>query len=161
MSKGDKPGVIVIEGHVQGLANTRALGEQGIPVFVLDKNLCLARYSKFCKKFFRCPDYLAPEFITFLLNLAKQHNLRGWSLFPSNDHAVYNISKNKEKLGSFYKVISPDLDIFNNIYNKGKLLNIADDLKLPIPNTYYPADSNDEISKLQFTTAMPLYGLLT
>ena len=32
-----KPGVIIIEGHVQGLSNVRALGEHGIPVWGIVK----------------------------------------------------------------------------------------------------------------------------
>ena len=40
-------GVIVIEGHVQGLSNTRSLGEKGIPVYVVDKDNCIARYSRY------------------------------------------------------------------------------------------------------------------
>ena len=42
-------GAIVIEGHVQGLSNTRSLGELGIPVYVLDVSHCLAQYSKYCR----------------------------------------------------------------------------------------------------------------
>ena len=49
-------GAIVIEGHVQGLSNTRSLGELGIPVYVLDVSHCLAQYSKYCTKYFRCPN---------------------------------------------------------------------------------------------------------
>jgi len=47
-----KPGAIIIEGHVQGLSNTHALGAAGIPVVVVDTANCIARYSRYCKGFF-------------------------------------------------------------------------------------------------------------
>src|SRR5450759_1595127 len=96
--KKDLPGVIVIEGHVQGLANTRALGKAGIPVIVVSEHNCLARYSRYCKKFFKCPGYLSSEFIHFLIQMALSEGIQGWVLLPSNDHAVFNISGNIEKL---------------------------------------------------------------
>ncbi len=43
-------GAIVLEGHVQGLSNTRSLGELGIPVYVIDVVHCLAQHSRFCAK---------------------------------------------------------------------------------------------------------------
>jgi D-aspartate ligase len=79
-------GAIIIEGHVQGLSNTRSLGEAGIPVFVVDKVNCLARYSRYCRKFFRCPDFIEDAFADFLIDLAEKENLKDWVLIPSNDH---------------------------------------------------------------------------
>ena len=64
-------GVIIIEGHVQGLSNVRSIGEMGVPVIVVDRNNCIARYSKYCKAFFKCPPFNSDEFAVFLINLAK------------------------------------------------------------------------------------------
>ena len=71
----NRPGAIIIEGHVQGLSNTRSLGEIGIPVIVVDKVNCIARYSKYCTKFFICPDFITDEFAEFLIDLAIKENL--------------------------------------------------------------------------------------
>lgn len=132
-----KGGVIIIEGHVQGLSNTRSLGESGIPVIVVDKNNCLARYSRYCKKFFYCPDYISPDFVDFLISLAEKENLQGWSLIPSNDHAVISISQNRSKLEKYFKIITPGLEIITNIYDKSKLLHIAQEVNVHIPKTYF------------------------
>jgi predicted ATP-grasp superfamily ATP-dependent carboligase len=70
------------------------------------------------KKFFLCPDFQTDEFADFLITLAKNENIRDWVLIPSNDHAVYTLSRNKKKLQGFYKVISPDLNIVERIYDK-------------------------------------------
>lgn len=142
----NKPGAIIIEGHVQGLSNTRALGEAGVPVIVIDKNTCLARYSRYCKKFFVCPDFISDEFVTFLIELAKKEKLIGWILIPSNDHAVYSISKHKQELIAYYKIITPDIDIIEKIYDKSKLLSLAEKLNIPYPKTQYFTSINTPIS---------------
>jgi len=108
-------GAIILEGHVQGLSNTRTLGEVGIPVIVLDIQNCIARHSKYCKAFYKCPDFQSDEFIDFLIDLAKEKNLQGWSLFPSNDHIIFNISKNLEKISQFYKTLIPPPIVTKNL----------------------------------------------
>ena len=64
-----KKGAIIIEGHVQGLANTRALGEVGIPVIVVDARPCVASASKFCTDFFISPPFLEDAFADFLIGI--------------------------------------------------------------------------------------------
>lgn len=145
-----KKGAIIIEGHVQGLANTRSLGESGIPVIIVDKENCIARYSKYCNGFFKCPDYSTEDFFLFLLQLAEQNGLKGWSLFPSNDHAVFTISKHKSELEKYYKVITPELNIINNIYDKANLIKLAKKNKIPVPKTEYLVHSGKIQTNLQF-----------
>jgi D-aspartate ligase len=140
--KSNKVGAVVIEGHVQGLSNTRSLGEAGIPVFVVDKNNCLARYSRYCKKFFYCPNYIDPLFIDFLVDLAQTEGLHGWALIPSNDHAVISISKNRAVLEKYFKIITPGIEIIENIYDKSKLLSVAQKANIPFPKTYYLHNSS-------------------
>jgi predicted ATP-grasp superfamily ATP-dependent carboligase len=140
------PGAVIIEGHVQGLSNTRALGEAGIPVIVVDKSNCLARYSRYCTGFFYSPDFEKDEFAGFLLDLAHNENLEGWLLLPSNDHAVYTISRNREALGSVYSLITPDSRVIELIYDKKKLLGLASEQGVKIPVTQYFTTVHDKIS---------------
>lgn len=128
-----KPGVIIIEGHVQGLSNVRALGELGIPVWVIDKSDCIARYSKYCQNFAICPEYESTSFIDFLIQLSEKHNLKNWLLLPSNDHLVYNIAKNKEKIGYYFKLITEDLTTISKIYDKVELLKISGEIGVDYP----------------------------
>jgi predicted ATP-grasp superfamily ATP-dependent carboligase len=162
LKKESKNGVLIIEGHVQGLANLRSLGELGIPVYIVDKNNCIARYSKYCKKFFRCPDYIEDAFADFLIGLAEREGIRDWILIPSNDHAVFTISKHKTRLEVFYKIISPDIHIIENIYDKCKLLDLAKEAGISIPQTY--SVRSQDITKDQFEITYPVilkgrYGL--
>lgn len=156
----NKPGAIIIEGHVQGLSNTRALGEAGIPVIVVDVNTCVAQNSKYCLKFFQCPPFQSDEFIDFLMGLGKKEGLKGWTLYPSNDHIVFNISKNIDRVKGFYKTLIPTEKELLNIYNKQNLLDSAEKLAIPYPKTYYP--QNEELDN--FKLKLPVitkgkYGL--
>ena len=138
-------GTVVIEGHVQGLSNTRALGEAGIPVVVVDKNNCLARYSRYCTGFFYSPDFEADELAVFLIDLARREGLEGWMLLPSNDHAVHTIARNRKALGEVFRLITPGTEIIDLIYDKKNLLDIAVSLGISIPFTCYFSSAKDEI----------------
>lgn len=135
-----KPGAIIIEGHVQGLSNVRSLGEQGVPVYVMDVCHCLAQHSKYCKKFFKCPAFDSVEFIDFLIEIGKKENLKGWTLVPSNDHIVENLSKNKNRLAPYFKTIAPDSEVLDNIVSKKNLIDVANRCGTPTPMTCYPSN---------------------
>ena len=144
------PGVVIIEGHVQGLANTRLLSRAGIPVIVVDKGNCIARYSKYCNRFYKCSDYMSDDFGDFLLDLHHSKGLQDWLLLPSNDHAVNTISHYKERLEKCYKVITEDPEVIGQIYNKRKLLKLAMDSGIPIPETVMPLGGNPESVELRY-----------
>jgi D-aspartate ligase len=146
----DQSGAIIIEGHVQGLSNTRSLGEAGIPVFVVDKGDCVARHSKYCLGFFKCPPFDSDELVEFLIDLARDKGLKGWLLLPSNDHAVLTISRNKKRLEGHFKVITPGLEIIENIYDKSRLLAVAEKVGMPVPGTYYASDASPMEVPLSF-----------
>lgn len=146
----NKKGVIIIEGHVQGLSLTRTYGEYQIPVFIVDKRNCVAKYSKYCKKFFICPDFKTDEFADFLIRLAKSENIMDWVLVPSNDHAVITMSRNRTNLDKYFKMLVPPFDIIENIYDKFKLLDVAKQLHVPIPNTQCLSGTDPELNQLQF-----------
>ena len=119
-----QPGAIIIDGHVQGLAIARSLGERGIPVVVVETKRGLARHSKYCSKAFKCPDYISFDFAEFLMDLCNKECLQNWVLYPSNDHAVYTISRNRDQLSKYYKIINPPFNTYNNIYNNHLLTSL-------------------------------------
>lgn len=133
----NKPGAIVIEGHVQGLSNCRSLGELGIPVYVVDVVHCLAQHSKYCKKHFICPEFKSEQFISFLIDLAKKEGLKDWFLIASNDHIVENLSLHEKELSPYYKMLVPNIEQLYHIINKKNLLEIAQTCGTHIPATCY------------------------
>jgi D-aspartate ligase len=137
-----KTGVIVIEGHVQGLSNTRELGKRGIPVWVIDTGNCVAKYSRYCQKFVQCPAFNSDALADFLIDLAKTNNLEGWMLLPSNDHAVYTISRNHHRLSNYFKLITGKTEQLDLIYDKVNLLELA--LKAKVDFPFYQSKSSLE-----------------
>ncbi|NBX80978.1 MAG: hypothetical protein EBQ94_11480 [Flavobacteriales bacterium] len=153
----NKNGVIVIEGHVQGLANLRTFGEKGIPVWLVDKTDCIARYSKYCKNFSICPSFETDEFASFLIELCKENNLKDWLLIPSNDHAVYTISKHKTALEKYFKLFTSDLSVIENIYDKGKLIQKAIENDVIAPKTYF-INNEEEFRSTKFDFPLLVKG---
>ncbi len=135
------PGALVVEGHVQGLSNTRSLGELGIPVYVLDVNPCLAQFSRYCKRFFRCPPFSSGGFADFLVKLAIEENLKGWLIMASNDHIVEQLSRNRDRLEPYYNFLVPRYDTLKRIIDKSLLMQEAEKCSVHIPRTYRVRES--------------------
>jgi predicted ATP-grasp superfamily ATP-dependent carboligase len=148
-----KPSVIIVEGHVQGLSNLRSIAELGVITWVIDKKKCIASASKYCSHFLQCPDFITTEFTEFLMKIGEQYDLKNCLLIPSNDHAVYNIASNKTRLSKHYKIVGFDIDIIDIIYDKSKLLHLAEREGVAIPATQY-FTSNSE--KLQNSISLPV-----
>ena len=108
MNVHNKPGVLILEGHIQGLSNMRSLGSYEIPVWVIDTKKCIAMHSKFCSKFLTCPPFDSDRFVIYLIEIAEKYKLENWLLLPSNDHAAYSLSKHRDRLTKHYKLITPE-----------------------------------------------------
>ncbi len=140
----NKPGAIIIEGHVQGLANTRALGREGIPVVVIDKEKkCLAGFSRYCQTFYQCPDYQSDDLADFLLDLVEKEGLQKWIVLPSNDHAVMTLARNRERLSQHLGIITEFLSTIEKIINKDRFLDLAHSVGVPYPKTWYFKGNDD------------------
>lgn len=126
-------GAIIIEGHIQGLSNVRSIGELGVPVYVVDTNTCIAKYSKYCGKFFVSPSYDSAEFIDFLIDLGEKENLQDWLLYPSNDFSVMNIYRNLERLKPYYIFFENSVELIELIYNKETLTQFAQNIGIHVP----------------------------
>ncbi|MBK7490501.1 MAG: hypothetical protein IPI74_12070 [Bacteroidales bacterium] len=71
--------------------------------------------------------------------------MEGWLLLPSNDHAVYTIARNRDALGSVFKLITPGTDVIDLIYNKKNLLDMATELGVARPTTFYFNRTDEKI----------------
>jgi D-aspartate ligase len=130
-------GAIIIEGHVQGLANMRSLGRQGIPVILLNRERqCIAKHSKYCTRFFRCPEYDSDDLALLLLKIAEENQLKDWMILPSNDHAVQTLSRNRALLQDRYNLLVPSQDATKATTDKLRLSAEAKTARVPIPNTF-------------------------
>lgn len=140
---------IIIEGHVQGLSNARSIGELGIPVYIIDKVHCIAKYSKYCKSFGLCPDFKSEEFISYLISFAERNRLKNPLLIPSNDHIVENISKHYSLLQGKFTFFVPREKNLYNIIDKSRLLEVAQKCGVNVPKTCY-IDNISESQSFRF-----------
>ena len=135
------PPAIVLGMEITGLAVTRALGRQNIPVIGVDFNhYKIGSLSKYCKRM-RCPDPRSSEceFVDSLLSLSKQLPTKG-VLFPTNDRLALLISKYRNLLGNYYLFSIPEDGIIEKINNKLEFYHLALKHGIPAPTTYYAED---------------------
>lgn len=133
--------IIVIGGHVQALGIVRILGKLGMSITVIDSTKkCLARHSKFCSNFELYPD---GNLLEFLLERRNVEKYKGSIIFPTNDLHVYTVSKNKPSLSKYYTIASDQWSVVEKCYNKRLTYQIAEELNIPIPQTWMPNTERD------------------
>ena len=150
-------GVIVIGDHVQALGIIRSLGRRGIPVYLLhDKHLCISRFSRYTKQFIKTPKPSdESKFVNFMIELAKKRGVEGWILMPTNDAAVYTLSRHKEILERYYRVSTPCWDVVKYAYNKKLTYQLAEKIGIPIPETFYP-ENIEELHEILSDICFPV-----
>jgi D-aspartate ligase len=142
-------GAVVIGGDYQGLGIVRSLGRQGIPVCVVDDELSISRYSRYCKKFVKLSD-LRHERLTVdsLLETGRGLGLDGWVLYPTREELVAALSRNREELAEVFRVPTPDWETVKWAWDKRNTYRLARDLGIPTPSTHY-LEHPDELDQLR------------
>ncbi|MBA7630451.1 D-aspartate ligase [subsurface metagenome] len=137
-------GAIIIGGHYQGLGALKSLGENGVPLCLIDHELHIGRFSKYAHRFYHSPSIRSEEsFLVFLQNLAVNENLMDWVVYPTDDETVYFLAKNKKFLEKYFTITTPDWHITKYTYNKKLTYQLATELEIPIPKTYFPNKPED------------------
>jgi len=145
----EKIGAIIIGGDFQGLGILRSLARRNIPVCLLDSKFCIGRFSRYRKKFIKCPNPSnEASFLNFLLGLAVKENLKGWIVYPTTDETVYFLAKYKRQLEKYYRIPTPSWEIVKFAYDKKLTYQLAQEFGIAIPKTFYPKDVG-ELSKLE------------
>jgi D-aspartate ligase len=143
-----KAGAIIIGGDFQGLGSLRSLGRHRIPTYLLDHDLCISKFSKYAKRYKKCPRARDEARLTdFLIELARKENLEGWVIFPNDDETVRFLSRNKEQLEEYYRVSTPSWDIVRLAYEKRLTYQLAEKAGIAIPKTFYP-NNVEELAQL-------------
>ena len=142
-------GAVVIGGHFQGLGILRSLARQHIPTYLIDRGLCIGRFSRYTGRFTKCPDVEQENlFFTFLMDLARKENLEGWIIYPNDDETVCLLAKHKEQLEEYYRVTTPSWDVVKFAYDKKLTYELAEKCGIAIPTTFYPRNV-EELEQLE------------
>jgi D-aspartate ligase len=120
---------------------------------VFNVNAEVWRLSRYVKERKQAPNPAKEPaaFLHFLLDHAERW--RGALLIPTNDHYLEVLSRNKDQLGSCYKVLAADYAVAANLLDKSRLYQIADTVGINTPLTRYydsPAALAAEKSELSF-----------
>jgi len=148
MDRGNgNPGAVILSGSFSSLGAARNLAKHGVPVYILDSGVCIARFSRCVRRFLKCP----PEddearFVEFLLRIAIETNLNDWVLFPSTDEGVRILAQYRERLGERYIVTTPPWDVVKFVYDKRLTHQLATQQGIPVPETYNPGSVDDLVS---------------
>src|ERR1700690_3860787 len=129
-------GAIVIGGDYQGLGIVRSLGRQGIPVCVVDDELSISRYSRYCTKFVKLAN-LHDERVAVdsLLELGKRLGLDGWVLYPTREELVAALSHNRSELGEVFRVPTPDWESVKWAWDKRNTYRLLQKIGVSHPAT--------------------------
>jgi predicted ATP-grasp superfamily ATP-dependent carboligase len=139
-----QPPAIVVSKAAQGLAVTRALGEQGIRVVVLHwTDHDVARLSRHADEVVKVPQ---PErdgdaFVEALLGLAPR--LHGAVVIPTSDEAVRDLARSKPELSRHFIVACPDADVSERFIDKRHTYELAAERGIAIPRTLVPTSIAD------------------
>ena len=137
-------GAVIIGGDFQGLGIARNLAYLNIPVVVVDPDFCIGRFSRYIDACYRCPPLTdAGAFISFLIKLCVEHNLKYWIVYPTSDRAVCILSQFKELLSGYYCIPTPNWEITKYAYDKRETQLIAEKLGIPAPRTIFPNSRQD------------------
>ncbi len=137
----EKPGAVIVGGDFQGLGVLRSLAGKGIPTVLLDHDLCIGRFSRHCRRFFRCPKPRDESlFLDFMMTLAEREGLGGWVVYPNDDDTVRLLSKNKSALEEHYLIPFPEWEVTRIACDKGLTHEAAHRLGILVPRTFYPKD---------------------
>ena len=131
--------VLVLEANGRNVVSVvRSFGRQGIYVVCAeDSPIALSFFSKYCNKklVYPSPKKKPQEWLDWLLNVLKDGSFD--MVMPIGDVCYEIISRNRELISKYTKVVVSDYDIWSKGRNKATTLKIAKELDLPIPETYF------------------------
>ncbi len=146
-------GAIVIGGDYQGLGIVRSLGRKGIPVCVVDDELSISRYSRYCTKFMKFGNLRDGRLaVDSLLELGKRFHLDGWVLYPTREELVAALSRYRGELSEMFRVPTPDWESVKWACDKRNTYSLARELKIPTPATHYYLENLKELDELENLT---------
>lgn len=133
------PPAIVVSGHTMALAVVRALGESGVPVFVLHHDARdMAHVSRHVKAAFAVPppNTREDDFVAALV--AHASSLGGGVLLPASDDALAAIARHKGLLERHYRVGCPGWESARSFVEKRRTYALAARAGVPVPRTSAP-----------------------
>jgi D-aspartate ligase len=137
-------GAVVVGGDYQGLSIVRSLGRRKVPVCIIDDEFSISRFSKYATHAVSVGS-LRDERRTVdgVLEIGHRLNLRGWVLYPTRDETVAAFARYRALLTRFFRVPTPDWETMQWVWDKRNTYQLANELGIPTPRTWYPRNLQD------------------
>ncbi len=145
-------GALVVSGDYQGLGIVRSLGRRGVPVCVVDDEISISRFSKYCTHFVRVADLRNErKAVDALIEVGERLGLQGWVLYPTREELVAAFSRNRPQLTKLFRVPTPEWSSVQWAWDKRNTYRLATELGIPTPATHYP-ENIDQLAELDGLT---------
>jgi predicted ATP-grasp superfamily ATP-dependent carboligase len=116
----------------------RSLGRRGIPVWTLEpEGQRLASMSRYTRRSFVWRGGSDGEQLEYLRTLAAEHQLAGWTLFPTNDETTALFARHHTELSRLFRVTVPPWDVLAWAYDKRLTNQLAAEIGVDLPATFY------------------------
>jgi D-aspartate ligase len=152
---------MVIGGSFSGLGAARNLVAHGVPVYIVDSQICVAQFSRHIKRSLRCPS-LSDEVpaVDWLLRMGETMNPGGCVVFPTDDTSLKTLSRHRDTLSKYYRITTPSWDIIRFLYDKRLTYQLALQREVPVPRTWYPG-AMGELASLELEFPVVLKPAIT
>jgi len=143
MNGKDGIGALVLGGDYRGLGIVRSLGRRGIPVWVISGDHRMADYSRYTRKKISWKHIDPGQRAQFLLDLAEEHYLDGWVVFPTSDEAAALVARNHEMLSQRFRLTTPHWKKLSWFHDKRLTYHLAARTGVYHPWTCYPKNREE------------------
>jgi len=138
------PGAVVVGGDYQGLGIVRSLGRRGVPVVVIDDEPSVARFSRYTTHSVRTASLREDtQVVNELLTIADRLGLEGWVVYATRDEIVAAIARSRDRLSTVFRIPTPGWETVQRADDKRATYELADELGIPTPRTWYPRTQTD------------------
>lgn len=141
-------GALVVGGDHPGLGIARSLGRRGVPVWIVDDQYCISRFSRYCQRVIRVEDILDErKTVDAVLEIGRRFKLHHWVLIATRDETVAAFSKYRSELAEIFSPTTGEWDSIQWAWDKKRTYELAEALGIPCPRTFN-LKSADELATL-------------
>lgn len=130
-------GAVVVGGDHPALGVVRSLGRRGIPVCVVEDQVCISRFSRFATHVIRVDNILDERrTVDAVLEIGRRLNLHNWVLIATRDETVAAFSKYRTELAEIFSVTTGEWKNLQWACDKKRTYQLAEELGIPCPRTF-------------------------
>jgi len=149
---------LVLDGNYKSaMATVRSLGRKGVRVICgAERRTAMGLFSKYAAHQFVYPSPI-DERENFLKTLTDiiENEKNEILIYTFSDATTLSVGRGKDSLPKNARLILPESDSFEGSFDKGKTVQLANEIGLETPKTFFPV-SKEEIEKISSSLVYPL-----